>query len=162
MKRVTERADLTQKNIPQFISGCRHFEGEDLGKCISNLIIDRLRQQDESAGRCAEAVDPAIGLREAINEQFRVRRGEQLRQPDQRPDPSARHDGGRHDHEETIITEGAQGVQPQISRGEETEGAEVERAAGEPESIRDRPHPPLRPQGRQQTDCSVNNSAHVR
>mmetsp|Transcript_33295 Transcript_33295/g.51045 ORF Transcript_33295/g.51045 Transcript_33295/m.51045 type:complete len:93 (+) Transcript_33295:30-308(+) len=30
MKRVTERADLASKQVPEFISGCRQFEGEDL------------------------------------------------------------------------------------------------------------------------------------
>lgn len=32
MKRVTERSDLAGKQVPEFISGCRQFEGEDLGK----------------------------------------------------------------------------------------------------------------------------------
>lgn len=32
MKRVTERADLASKQAPQYISGCRQFEGEDLSK----------------------------------------------------------------------------------------------------------------------------------
>jgi len=32
MKRVTERADLASKQVPEYISGCRQFEGEDLGK----------------------------------------------------------------------------------------------------------------------------------
>ncbi len=32
MKRVTERADLATKQVPEFISGCRQFEGEDLSK----------------------------------------------------------------------------------------------------------------------------------
>ena len=30
MKRVTERADLAGKQVPEYISGCRQFEGEDL------------------------------------------------------------------------------------------------------------------------------------
>lgn len=30
MKRTTERADLEQKQLPEYISGCRQFEGEDL------------------------------------------------------------------------------------------------------------------------------------
>ena len=30
MKRVTERADLAYKGLPEYISGCRQFEGEDL------------------------------------------------------------------------------------------------------------------------------------
>jgi hypothetical protein len=30
MKRVTERADLASKQVPEYISGCRQFEGEDL------------------------------------------------------------------------------------------------------------------------------------
>lgn len=30
MKRTTERADLVQKQLPEYISGCRQFEGEDL------------------------------------------------------------------------------------------------------------------------------------
>ena len=32
MKRTTERADVAQKQVPQYISGLRQFEGEDLGK----------------------------------------------------------------------------------------------------------------------------------
>ena len=32
MKRVTERSDLARKQVPEYISGCRQFEGEDLGK----------------------------------------------------------------------------------------------------------------------------------
>lgn len=32
MKRVTERADLGGKGVPESISGCRQFEGEDLSK----------------------------------------------------------------------------------------------------------------------------------
>jgi hypothetical protein len=32
MKRVTDRADLVAQQTPEFISGCRQFEGEDLGK----------------------------------------------------------------------------------------------------------------------------------
>lgn len=30
MKRTTERADLSGKQVPEYISGCRQFEGEDL------------------------------------------------------------------------------------------------------------------------------------
>merc|ERR1712086_493368 len=30
MKRVTERSDLASKQVPEYISGCRQFEGEDL------------------------------------------------------------------------------------------------------------------------------------
>lgn len=30
MKRNTERADLYGKQTPEYISGCRQFEGEDL------------------------------------------------------------------------------------------------------------------------------------
>lgn len=30
MKRTTERADLVEKQVPEYISGCRQFEGEDL------------------------------------------------------------------------------------------------------------------------------------
>ena len=30
MKRTTERADLEAKQLPEYISGCRQFEGEDL------------------------------------------------------------------------------------------------------------------------------------
>lgn len=30
MKRTTERADLESKQLPEYISGCRQFEGEDL------------------------------------------------------------------------------------------------------------------------------------
>jgi len=30
MKRVTERSDLAGKQTPEYISGCRQFEGEDL------------------------------------------------------------------------------------------------------------------------------------
>ena len=36
MKRTTERADLAKKDTPEFISGCRQFEGEDL--CKSKLL----------------------------------------------------------------------------------------------------------------------------
>ncbi len=32
MKRTTERADLVAKQLPEYISGCRQFEGEDLSK----------------------------------------------------------------------------------------------------------------------------------
>ena len=32
MKRTTERADLEAKQVPEYISGCRQFEGEDLSK----------------------------------------------------------------------------------------------------------------------------------
>jgi len=32
MKRTTERSDLQAKQVPEFISGCRQFEGEDLSK----------------------------------------------------------------------------------------------------------------------------------
>ena len=37
MKRVTERADLAYKGLPEKISGCRQFEGEDLSKCIKTI-----------------------------------------------------------------------------------------------------------------------------
>ena len=37
MKRTTERADLVQKDTPEFISGCRQFEGEDLCKLFYQL-----------------------------------------------------------------------------------------------------------------------------
>ena len=30
MKRTTERSDLASKQVPEYISGCRQFEGEDL------------------------------------------------------------------------------------------------------------------------------------
>ena len=41
MKRTTERADLEAKQVPEYISGCRQFEGEDLSKSKQtyNLII---------------------------------------------------------------------------------------------------------------------------
>ena len=32
MKRTTERGDLAGKQGPEFISGCRQFEGEDISK----------------------------------------------------------------------------------------------------------------------------------
>lgn len=38
MKRTTERADLSKKDTPEYISGCRQFEGEDLCKFILNVI----------------------------------------------------------------------------------------------------------------------------
>lgn len=34
MKRVSERSDLIEKQVPQYVSGCRQFEGEDLGKYL--------------------------------------------------------------------------------------------------------------------------------
>ena len=43
MKRTTERADLSQKDTPEYISGCRQFEGEDLGKFISNILNLKMR-----------------------------------------------------------------------------------------------------------------------
>jgi hypothetical protein len=52
MKRVTERSDLASKQVPEYISGCRQFEGEDLSKCKSFLIhfIDyRTRIQTNAA-----------------------------------------------------------------------------------------------------------------
>ena len=40
MKRVTERSDLASKQVPEYISGCRQFEGEDLSKYfLSGLFI---------------------------------------------------------------------------------------------------------------------------
>ena len=43
MKRTTERADLVAKQLPEYISGCRQFEGEDLSKyqniCIRQSIL---------------------------------------------------------------------------------------------------------------------------
>ena len=39
MKRTTERADLAAKQVPEYISGCRQFEGEDLSKFIQVLIL---------------------------------------------------------------------------------------------------------------------------
>ena len=36
MKRVTERSDLASKQVPEYISGCRQFEGEDLSKLIAH------------------------------------------------------------------------------------------------------------------------------
>ena len=38
MKRTTERADLVQKQLPEYISGCRQFEGEDLSKYQNNYV----------------------------------------------------------------------------------------------------------------------------
>lgn len=38
MKRVTERSDLAAKQVPEFVSGCRQFEGEDLGKYIISKV----------------------------------------------------------------------------------------------------------------------------
>lgn len=37
MKRVTDRSDLASKQVPQYVSGCRQFEGEDLGKYLIDL-----------------------------------------------------------------------------------------------------------------------------
>ena len=38
MKRVTERSDLGGKAVPDNISGCRFFEGEDLSN-YSDLML---------------------------------------------------------------------------------------------------------------------------
>ena len=40
MKRTTERADLGQKDTPEYISGCRQFEGEDLCKFRTSIYIN--------------------------------------------------------------------------------------------------------------------------
>jgi hypothetical protein len=39
MKRVTDRSDLASKQVPEYVSGCRQFEGEDLGKYIILSIL---------------------------------------------------------------------------------------------------------------------------
>lgn len=48
MKRVTERADLACKQVPQFISGCRQFEGEDLSKYKAPATFPGLIEHSES------------------------------------------------------------------------------------------------------------------
>ena len=42
MKRTTERADLAQKQVPEYISGCRQFEGEDLSKYSKTIFKSNL------------------------------------------------------------------------------------------------------------------------
>jgi hypothetical protein len=52
MKRVTERSDLASKQVPEYISGCRQFEGEDLSKCkaiLINFVDYRSRIQTNAA-----------------------------------------------------------------------------------------------------------------
>jgi len=44
MKRVTERADLAGKQVPEYISGCRQFEGEDLSKLLIPFLHIVLNQ----------------------------------------------------------------------------------------------------------------------
>ena len=40
MKRNTDRADLADKSVqPEYISGCRQFEGEDLSKSIQIFYL---------------------------------------------------------------------------------------------------------------------------
>ena len=48
MKRTTERAELASKATPEYISGCRQFEGEDLCKFISSVdfILIWYKQQN--------------------------------------------------------------------------------------------------------------------
>lgn len=52
MKRVTERSDLASKQVPEYISGCRQFEGEDLSKhpyYLNLLFIDYRQRVDGNA-----------------------------------------------------------------------------------------------------------------
>ena len=47
MKRTTERGDLAGKQVPEFISGCRQFEGEDISKlflCFNVMKIKKKKQ----------------------------------------------------------------------------------------------------------------------
>jgi hypothetical protein len=43
MKRTTERADLEKKQVPEYISGCRQFEGEDLSKLFFIFNINAIK-----------------------------------------------------------------------------------------------------------------------
>jgi hypothetical protein len=52
MKRTTERSDLASKQVPEYISGCRQFEGEDLSKykpILIHLLDYRTRIQTNAA-----------------------------------------------------------------------------------------------------------------
>lgn len=52
MKRVTERSDLASKQVPEYISGCRQFEGEDLSKYYFRFLIGFFRLSSKSASKC--------------------------------------------------------------------------------------------------------------
>ena len=43
MKRSKQRFDRPGQAIPEHVSGCRQFEGEDLRKCLIANIIARAR-----------------------------------------------------------------------------------------------------------------------
>ena len=39
MKRTKQRFDRDEQDVPKFVSGCRQFEGEDLGKILTHPSI---------------------------------------------------------------------------------------------------------------------------
>lgn len=97
MKRVTERSDLASKQVPEYISGCRQFEGEDLSKYPRRFFTLIFRLSPKSSSQClppkgvgegAEAGAPMGGPEP-------VQGGERVRIPDRGHHQSQRHDGGR-------------------------------------------------------------------
>ena len=45
MKRTTERGDLAGKQVPEFISGCRQFEGEDISKLFLCFKVMKIKKK---------------------------------------------------------------------------------------------------------------------
>ena len=45
MKRTTERGDLAGKQVPEFISGCRQFEGEDISKLFLCFNVMKIKKK---------------------------------------------------------------------------------------------------------------------
>lgn len=132
MKRTTERADLAEKQVPEYISGCRQFEGEDLSKLMNGFSFtfhcNNYRLPIQSSDQCLppEGVDQGAEERAPVGRRKPQGRRVSLCCSDRCHYQSQRHDGGRHDHEETTATIRNERVQSNACPTKEGQRGQVE------------------------------------
>ena len=96
MKRITERSDLASKQTPEYISGCRQFEGEDLNyrqRMQTNAALqkewikeqkrehqwDASNKQQEEA-HYAEQTSNITNMRAILEDEQTMRKKQQLKE----------------------------------------------------------------------------------
>lgn len=66
MKRTKQRFDKEDNNPPKFVSGCRQFEGEDVGKFHFFVILCSLFPKNGIKCRALERMDHAVDKRKEL------------------------------------------------------------------------------------------------
>ena len=138
MKRVTERSDLASKQAPQYQSGCRQFEGEDLGKYFaSNPYIlptcYSLPCQTNPTPELAKRLDQGAKKRKRLDQTKRVERRERVRRSNRCHHKDERHARRRVEQPDRQVLEGSPSNQPGFGPAKERQREQLEGQLGKHE-----------------------------